>query len=319
MPEKELQGLKVSDLKKIDEVIEKADVLIEALPYIRKYRGKFFVIKYGGSTMEEAQMKEHILKDLIFLKYFGIHPILVHGGGKKITSLMEKMGKQPSFIDGLRVTDEETMELTEMALSKVNSEIVGYINSLGQKAIGLSGKDGDLIKAQRKEPMKPVNGGEDEEAVDLVYVVDVAEVNHEMLINISNLGFIPVVSPYATDEAGISLNINADHVAGEIASALTAEKLVLLTNVPGIMEMPGETDTFYPTLTIEQTISLIAEERVQKGMIPKVTACINANKNGVRRTHIIDGGTRHALLIEIFTDECTGTMIIHPDDEEAPK
>lgn len=314
----QINGLKVSDLKNIDEVIKKADVLIEALPYIRKYRGKFFVIKYGGSTMAELQMREHILKDLIFLKSFGIHPILVHGGGKKISQFMQKVGKSPDFVDGLRITDQETMELTEMALSQVNSEIVGFINKLGQKAIGLSGKDGNLIEGQKKPPVQPTNGNSNKKAVDLGQVGEVGKINPDLLIEISNQEFIPVISPFAADEKGTSLNINADHVAGELASAIGAEKLVLLTNVPGIMEKPEESDTFYPTLTVQQTEAMINQGKIHKGMIPKVTACVKANKSGVRRTHIIDGGTKHALLLEIFTNECLGTMVIHSNDKEVP-
>ncbi len=300
----------------MEKVIGKADVLIEALPYLKKFAEKVFVIKYGGSAMEDDVSKEHILEDLVLLKYIGIYPILVHGGGKKINQLMNKVDKQPDFVNGLRVTDPETMELTEMALSWVNKELVGKINKLGGNAIGISGKDGKLVSADKMGPVEiygqqETDGGEkaSKEKVDLGLVGEVKHINTNVLMNLSQQGYIPVVSPVAGDEQGESLNINADHVAGELAKALVSEKLILMTNVSGIMTESHNEDSLIPELTAKDAMQMISKGQINEGMIPKVEACINALSGGVNRTHIVNGGLKHAMLLEIFTDEGIGTMV----------
>ncbi|MGI6308971.1 MAG: acetylglutamate kinase [Dethiobacteria bacterium] len=296
--------------KSVETFIAKAEVLIEALPYIRNFAGKTFVIKYGGQAMISTEMKNSVAQDLVLLKFIGINPILVHGGGKEITILMEKLGKEASFINGLRITDQETMELVEMVLvGKVNKEIVSLLNRYGGKAVGLSGKDSDLLACRKKLPLQVDVDGK-EQTVDLGYVGDIVEINPEVIQTLSRNGYIPVISSVGVGTEGESLNINADHVAGELAAALQAEKLIVLTDVEGIFAQEGDPDTLISTLSRRRAHEMIISGKISAGMIPKVEACIRALNNDVSRTHIIDGRLSHSILLEIFTDKGIGTMVV---------
>lgn len=291
-------------------LIEKASVLIEALPYIRTFFGKTFVIKYGGHAMKDPELKKAVILDVILLKYVGLNPILVHGGGPEINQLAERLGKESAFVQGHRVTDEEMMEIVQMVLvGKVNQEIVSLINKYGGKSIGLSGKDGNLIVAKRRVGHVAQENGGEPEPIDLGYVGDVESINPEPLHLLSNEGFIPVVSSVGVGLDGESLNINADAVAGHLAVALKAEKLIVLTDVEGIS---GDSDggELISSLRREEATHLIAEEVITGGMIPKVEACLHALEAGVSRTHIIDGRMMHSILLEIFTDKGIGTMVV---------
>lgn len=293
--------------KEITELIGKAEVLIEALPYLRTFADKTFVIKYGGQAMVSEELKKSVMMDIILLKFIGINPILVHGGGAEVTQLMRRLGKEAVFANGLRVTDAETMEVVEMVLmGKVNKGIVTLINQFGGKAVGLSGKDSNLIVARRRAPER-VNGSQ--EVVDLGYVGDIIKVNPEVIHTLSKEGYIPVISSVAVGLEGESLNINADHVAGELAAALCAEKLILLTDVEGIFADPSDPSSLISSLPKVKALEMIEEGKINKGMIPKVEACLTALENEVNRTHIVDGRISHSLLLEIFTDHGIGTMV----------
>lgn len=293
--------------KDMMELIGKAEVLMEALPYIRTFADNTFVIKYGGQAMVSDELKKSVIMDIILLKFIGINPIVVHGGGAEVTSLLERLGKEAVFANGLRVTDEETMEVVEMVLTgKVNKEIVSLINRYGGRAVGLSGKDSDLLAARRRPPER-VNGSS--VPVDLGLVGDIVKVNPHVLNILSSQGYIPVISSVAAGLEGESLNINADHVAGELAAALSAEKLILLTDVEGIFDDPNNKATLISTLPQTKALEMIASGRINKGMIPKVEACLTALEHNVHRTHIIDGRLPHSLLLEIFTDHGIGTMV----------
>lgn len=286
--------------------ITKAEILIEALPYIRNFYGKTFVIKYGGAAQVRDELKESFAKDIATLNFIGIRIAVVHGGGPKISATMEKMGKKPEFIQGQRVTDEETMDIVEMVLGGlVNKEIVSLINNHGGKAVGLSGKDGGLIQAKKKLIRKSADTGEDE-IIDLGLVGEVTAIDPQILTSLKNEGFIPVVSPIGVGPKGETLNINADYVAAAVAAALKAEKLILLTDVPGIMDKQGK---IISTLTKQRIKKLIGDGTVSGGMLPKVQACLKAIESGVSKTHIIDGRVPHCLLLEIFTKEGIGTEI----------
>jgi len=289
-------------------IIEKANILIESLPYIRRFSGKTFVIKYGGAAMVDEGLKNAFAQDIVLLNFIGIKPVIVHGGGPKINSIMEKMGKKPTFIQGQRVTDEETVDIVEMVLGGlINKQIVSLINSHGGLAVGLSGKDGNLIKARRKVITKisPETGVP--EIIDLGLVGEVEKVNPRILTSIEQSGFIPVIAPISAGRQSRTLNINADYVAGEIASALKAEKLILLTDVEGIKDKKNK---LISTLNVKKIRSLTANGTISGGMLPKVQACQNAIEGDVKKTHIIDGRTPHALLLEIFTEEGIGTEIV---------
>ena len=287
-------------------VLEKTNVLIEALPYIRNFYGKTFIIKYGGSAQIEQNLMDAFALDVVLLNYIGIHPIIVHGGGPKISSTMEKMGKKPEFIQGQRFTDKETMDIVEMVLGGlINKEIVSLINSHGGKAVGLSGKDGGLIKAKKKLLKISAEKGK-RKTIDLGFVGDVTGIDTKILMSLEKKGFIPIISPIGVSQKGETLNINADSVAAFIASALRAEKLILLTDVPGVKDKKGR---IISTLTWHQIKKLIKEETIAGGMLPKVQACLEAMRSGVSKTHIIDGRVPHCLLLEIFTKRGIGTEI----------
>ena len=286
-------------------LIAKAQVLVEALPYIRAFSGKFFVVKYGGHAMINEELKASVILDIVLMKFIGIKPILVHGGGNEINEVMERLGKKPRFVNGLRVTDQETMEIVEMVLmGKVNRQIVSLVNRYGGKAVGLSGKDANLLQAGRRPP-EEVDG----EKVDLGLVGEITRVNTELLHIISDNSYIPVVSSIAVGPGGESLNINADHVAGKLATALQAEKLIVLTDVEGIYDRRSSEEEFVSRIRAKEAREWIASGRISGGMIPKVEACLEAVSSGVSRAHILDGRTPHSLLLEIFTDRGIGTMV----------
>lgn len=277
-----------------------ANILVQALPYIQRYYGKIIVIKYGGNAMIDEEIKRSVCRDIVLMHYVGMKPILVHGGGPEISALMHKLGKRPEFVNGLRVTDAETMEIVEMVLAgKTNKGIVSIINNVGGKAVGLSGKDANLIVADKAE-------GD----VDLGYVGEVAKINPAILLDLMDHGYIPVISSVAIGPGGESFNVNADHIAGEIAAAVGATKLIMMTDVPGIYRDFSDKSTLISELTVEEARRMIESKQIDKGMIPKVEACITALAGSVERTHIIDGTAPHALLVEIFTDTGIGTMIV---------
>ena len=277
---------------------KKAEILIEALPYIRAFFGKTIVIKYGGSAMTEEGLKRRFAEDVVLMKYVGMHPVIVHGGGPQISGMMKRLGKKPEFVEGVRVTDPETMSIVEMVLGgAVNKEIVALINRMGGRGVGLTGKDGRLIQA------KPLYGSGEK----MGQVGEVAAVDPQILRTLDEGRFVPVISPVGADEAGKSYNINADLVAGSLAAALSAEKLLILTDVPGILDRNKQ---LIPTLSQKAAAALIAEGVISRGMLPKVRAALSTVAQGVRKAHIIDGRVPHALLLEIFTNQGIGTEIV---------
>jgi acetylglutamate kinase len=274
-------------------------VLSEALPYIQKFAGRTVVVKYGGAAMKDSTLKERVIRDLVFMSCVGIRPVLVHGGGPEINSWLEKIGIEPQFKDGLRVTDAATMDVVEMVLvGRVNKEIVALINQSGGRGVGLCGKDGNLIVARP-------DGRE-----GIGFVGEVSSVNVDILNTLVKSGYIPVVSSVAADEGGQAYNINADTVAGEIAAALGAEKLILMTDTPGLMRDFKDPNTLIRQLDIPGARALIDDGTVSGGMIPKLTCCVRSLAQGVKAAHIIDGRLSHSLLLEIFTDTGTGSMIV---------
>jgi len=279
------------------ELLQKVQILIEALPYIRRFYGKTMVIKYGGGAMAKGPEERALAEDIVLMWYVGIKPILVHGGGPQIGEFLKRLGKKSNFIGGMRVTDQETMEVVEMVLGKLNKDLVYLINLYGGKAVGLSGKDARLLKAKKMI----------HEEFDLGLVGEVEEVNVELLEALQKEGFIPVIAPIGVGEDGTPYNINADIVAGKVAGALKAEKLILLTDVPGVSDENGN---LIQSLKIEKAEELIKKGVIQGGMIPKVRCCIEALNLGVSKAHIIDGTLLHALLLEVFTDKGIGTEIL---------
>jgi acetylglutamate kinase len=278
-------------------------VLIEALPYFKDFFGKTFVIKYGGSIMADPELKEKLIEDITLLKYVGINPVIVHGGGPAINKTLDRLNIKANFIDGLRVTDKETMEIVEMVLSaQINKEIVALINKMEAKAVGVSGKDGNLIKARKKEFTDP--------AKDLGFVGEVEQINPELVEKLIEDGYIPVIAPVGVNDQGEGLNINADSVAGELAAALKAEKLIYLTDVNGIRSDADDAESRVSQLKFSEIKKWIAEGKIQGGMLPKVEGCMQAVESGVIRTHILNGLVAHPLLLEIFTDQGVGTMIL---------
>lgn len=280
---------------------EKANILIEALPYIQVLSGKTVVIKYGGSAMNDEDIANTILQDITLLKYVGVNPILVHGGGNAITKMLKRLNIKSKFHNGLRITDKETMEVVEMVLSgSVNKKIVCSLNSLGAKAIGLSGKDANLIKVKKKNSR---------DGVDLGFVGQITKINVDVLNELTEKGYVPVIAPIGFDENGESYNINADLVAGEIAAALQAEKLMFLTDIDGIQMVADDPETLISVISVDQIYRLIEQRIIKGGMIPKVMGCIKGIEQGVSRTHIVNGTSPHPIILEIFTDKGIGTMV----------
>ncbi|MBU4534862.1 MAG: acetylglutamate kinase [Euryarchaeota archaeon] len=287
------------------------NILIEALPYIKKFHKKKILIKYGGHAMIDENAMESTARDTVLLKYVGMEPIVVHGGGPEISRSMNKMGKEPQFIEGLRITDEETMEIVKMVLvGKINTTIVSKICLHGGKGIGLSGKDSRLIMARKKDPHVITNretGGK--QHVDLGLVGEIESVNPEVIEMLTENNYIPIISPIGVDETARTLNLNADTVAGEIASRVDAEKLIILTDVPGILEDPGNPDTLIKKINISEVGELVKNGIITEGMLPKTMTCAQALQDGVKSAHIIDGRIQHSILLEIFTKKGIGTMI----------
>ncbi|MBO1349612.1 MAG: acetylglutamate kinase [Hormoscilla sp. GUM202] len=289
------------------EVSARVRVLSEALPYMQQFAGRTVVVKYGGAAMKDSTLKDKVMRDIVFLSCVGVRPVLVHGGGPEINTWLGKLGIEPQFKNGLRVTDADTMEVVEMVLvGRVNKEIVSLINTAGGKAIGLCGKDGNLICARMLCEHAARSQGDE----GIGFVGEVSSVDTEILQSLVNSGYIPVVSSVAADETGQAYNINADTVAGELAAALGAEKLILLTDTAGILQDYKDPSTLIYKLDIQQARSLIEKGVVAGGMIPKVNCCVRSLAQGVRAAHIIDGRMPHALLLEIFTDSGIGSMIV---------
>ena len=295
----------MEDMKKS---VERAEILVEALPYIRRFFNKTIVIKYGGHAMVDEELKDNFARDVVMMKYIGIHPVVVHGGGPQIGSLLKKLGKESKFIQGMRVTDEETMDIVEMVLvGKVNKEIVGLINRHGGQAVGLSGKDANLIRAEKyylsAEKMKETPP----EIIDIGLVGKVKEINAALIVSLLADGVIPVIAPTGVGDGGETYNINADLVAGAMAAALAAEKLILLTDVPGVLDRDK---TLIHAMDRERTRRMIDEGTIAGGMFPKVKCCLKALKGGVKKAHIGDGRLKHTILLEMFTDQGIGTEIV---------
>ena len=286
--------------------LDKAEVLIEALPYIQRFNRKVIIAKYGGSAMVDEELKRNVIKDVVLLKLVGFKPIIVHGGGKEISRWVGKVGMEPKFINGLRVTDAATMEVAEMVLNKVNKELVTMIESLGVKAIGISGKDGALLHVKKK-----LSGGQ-----DIGFVGDIDHVEPEMLKKLLENDFLPVICPVGFDDDFNTYNINADDAACAIARAMHAEKLAFLTDIEGVYRDYSDADSLISELHISEAKKLIADGNVGGGMIPKLQNCIDAIENGVSRVHILDGRIPHCLLLEIFTNKGIGTAILDESEEK---
>lgn len=281
-------------------ILEKADTLIEALPYIQRFNRKIIVIKYGGSAMTDENIKKKVIQDVVMLKLCGFKPIIVHGGGKEISRWVSKLGKEPHFVNGLRVTDEETMEIAEMVLNKVNKELVSIVHSLGVKSVGISGKDGELLKVTKK-----YSNGE-----DIGYVGEITHVTPKILFDLLEKDFLPIVCPIGYDDEFHSYNINADDAACAIAASVRAEKLAFLTDVEGVYRDPKDKSTLISELNTKEMEELLASGNVGGGMLPKLQNCIEAVQYGVSRVHIMDGRIPHCLLLEIFTNKGVGTAIL---------
>ncbi len=290
--------------------MERADILTEALPYIQRFYNKIIVIKYGGHAMADEDLKGLFAKDIVMMKYIGIHPVIVHGGGPQISGYLKKLGKESKFIQGMRVTDQETMDIVEMVLvGKVNKEIVGLVNHHGGKAVGLSGKDGNLIRAEKYFLSLEKAKDTPPEIIDIGLVGKVESINAGLIMSLVKEGFIPVIAPTGVGANHETYNINADIVAGEVASALNAEKLMLLTDVEGVLD---ENKNLVNTMNDARAQELIQNGVIEGGMFPKVKCCLKALRQGVQKTHIIDGRLKHAVLLEIFTDRGIGTEIVAP-------
>jgi acetylglutamate kinase len=295
-------------MENISNSIEQADILLETLPYIRRFYNKTIVIKYGGHAMVDNELKDKFAQDIVMMKYIGINPVVVHGGGPQIGDLLEKVGKESKFVQGMRVTDEETMNIVEMVLvGMVNKEIVGLINRHGGNAVGLSGKDGNLINAEKYYLNEEKAKYTPPEIIDIGLVGKVKSINSQLIMTLTQNNFIPVIAPTGAGDKGETYNINADVVAGEIAAALKAEKLLLLTDVPGVLDKDKR---LINTMTNDEALKLIDDGTIEGGMFPKIKCCLKALKGGVGKTHIIDGRLKHAILLEVFTDKGIGTEIV---------
>ena len=290
--------------KNMQEVMEKAHVLIEALPYIQRFNRKIIVVKYGGSAMIDEELKKHVIQDVTLLKLVGFKPIIVHGGGKEISRWVEKTGMQPEFVNGLRKTDAATMEIAEMVLNKVNKSLVQMVEELGVNAIGISGKDGGLLRVEKKYS----------DGQDIGYVGEITEVNPKILEDLLERDFLPIVCPIGMDANYETYNINADDAACAIAQAVQAEKLAFLTDIEGVYKDPADKSTLISELTVSEARELIADGFIGGGMLPKLNNCMEAIEKGVSRVHILDGRIAHCLLLEIFTNKGIGTAIL--DDKE---
>lgn len=288
----------------MSQIMQKAETLIEALPYIQKFNRKIIVVKYGGSAMSNEELQKNVIKDVTLLKLVGFKPIIVHGGGKEISRWVGKIGKEAEFVNGLRVTDEETMEIAEMVLNKVNKSLVSMVQELGVKAVGISGKDGGLLECDKKY----VDGK------DIGFVGDIKKVNPKILYDLLEKDFLPIVAPIGLDDEFGTYNINADDAACAIAKAVSAEKLAFLTDIEGLYRDINDKSTFISRLTVSKAEELINGGCIGGGMLPKLTNCTDAVRNGVGRVHILDGRIQHCLLLEIFTNQGIGTAIISDDD-----
>lgn len=291
--------------KDMEEVLKKAEVLIEALPYIQKFNRKIIVVKYGGSAMSNEELQKNVIKDVTLLKLVGFKPIIVHGGGKEISRWVGKVGKEAKFVNGLRVTDGETMEIAEMVLGKVNKSLVTMVQELGVKAVGISGKDGGLLQVEKKYS----------EGQDIGFVGEITEVNPKVLYDLLEKDFLPIVAPIGLDDKFQTYNINADDAACAIAKAVGADKLVFLTDIDGLYRDINDKSSFISRLTASQAQELINSGVIGGGMLPKLGNCTSAIKNGVNRVHILDGRIPHCLLLEIFTKQGIGTAIIEDSEE----
>ena len=287
------------------EIMHKAEVLIEALPYIQRFNRKIIVVKYGGSAMVDEELKENVIKDVVLLTLVGFKPIIVHGGGKEISGWVKKVGMEPHFINGLRVTDEPTMEIAEMVLNRVNKSLVQMVQKLGVKAVGISGKDGGLLNVEKK-----LSGGQ-----DIGYVGNIKQVNPKVLFDLLEKDFLPIVCPIGYDDNYDTYNINADDAACAIAKAVSAEKLAFLTDVEGVYRDFEDKSSLISELTIDEAEAFITQGMAGGGMIPKLQNCVDALKKGVSRVHILDGRIPHCLLLEIFTNKGIGTAILNSKEE----
>ncbi|MBQ8559891.1 MAG: acetylglutamate kinase [Tyzzerella sp.] len=287
----------------MEKYLSKAEVLIEALPYIQRFNRKIIVVKYGGSAMVDEELKRRVIEDVTLLKLVGFKPIIVHGGGKEISNMVKRLGMEPKFINGLRVTDAETMEVAEMVLGKVNKSLVQLVESLGVRAIGISGKDGGLLTVEKK-----YSNGE-----DIGFVGEITDVNTDILYDLLEKDFLPIICPIGLDKDFQTYNINADDAACAIARAMKAEKLAFLTDIEGVYKDPKDPDTLISELLVSEAEKLMEEGYIGGGMLPKLHNCIDAIENGVSRVHILDGRIPHCLLLEIFTNKGIGTAILKDD------
>ncbi len=287
----------------MNKLLEKAETLIEALPYIQKFNRRIIVVKYGGSAMSNEELQKNVIKDVTLLKLVGFKPIIVHGGGKEISRWVNKVGKEAKFVNGLRVTDAETMEIAEMVLNKVNKNLVSMVEELGVKAVGISGKDGRLLQCTKKYS----------DGQDIGFVGDVNKVDPKILYDLLEKDFLPIVAPIGLDDDCQTYNINADDAACAIAKAVNAEKLAFLTDIEGLYRDINDKSTFISRITVSQADELISGGCIGGGMLPKLTNCTDALKNGVSRVHILDGRIPHCLLLEIFTDQGIGTALIEDE------
>ena len=288
----------------MQEVLKKAEVLIEALPYIQKFNRKIIVVKYGGSAMSNEELQKNVIKDVTLLKLVGFKPIIVHGGGKEISRWVGKVGKEAQFINGLRVTDEETMEIAEMVLGRVNKRLVSMVEELGVKAVGLSGKDGQMLQVEKKYS----------DGQDIGFVGNVTSVNPGIIFDLLEKGYLPIISPIGLGEDFATYNINADDAACAIAKAIGADKLVFLTDIEGLYKDINDKNSFISRITASEADHLIEDGFIGGGMLPKLNNCTSAVKEGVNRVHILDGRIPHCLLLEIFTNEGVGTAIVRDED-----